>query len=150
MNLSLLIPFVHLGMRVSPVAAHLVRVEAAPRFPCDAAIVPVPLHRGRLRGRGYDQALELAKPLAKGCGLGLRDDILLRARPTAAQSRLHADQRKRNLRNAFEVDAKVPLPASVVLVDDVMTTGATLHAAARVLHHAGVRRVDAWVCARVA
>jgi len=123
--------------------------ETAPRFPHDAAIVPIPLHRKRLRQRGYDQALELAKPLAAACGLPLRDDLLLRARATAAQSRLHADQRKRNLRNAFEVDASASLPPSVVLVDDVMTTGATLHAAAKALGKAGVARVEAWVCARV-
>jgi ComF family protein len=124
-------------------------VETAPRFPCDAAIVPVPLHRGRLRGRGYDQALELAKPLATACALPLRDDLLLRARATAAQSRLHADQRKRNLRGAFAVDPARGLPDCVVLVDDVMTTGATLHAAAQALRKAGVARVEAWVCARV-
>lgn len=123
--------------------------EIAPSFPHGAAIVPVPLHRKRLRQRGYDQALELAKPLAAACGLPLRDDLLLRARATAAQSRLHADQRKRNLRNAFEVDASAPLPACAVLVDDVMTTGATLHAAAKALRKAGIAHVEAWVCARV-
>ena len=122
--------------------------EAAPRFPRNAVIVPVPLHRARLRQRGYDQALELAKPLAAARGLSLRDDLLHRARATAAQSRLHADQRKRNLRNAFDIDASARLPAGVVLVDDVMTTGATLHAAAKALRKAGVARVVAWVCAR--
>ena len=123
--------------------------ETTPSFPHDAAIVPIPLHRRRLRQRGYDQALELAKPLAAACDLPLRDDLLRRARATAAQSRLHADQRKRNLRNAFEVDAAAVLPPCVVLVDDVMTTGATLHVAARALRKAGVARVEAWVCARV-
>jgi ComF family protein len=123
--------------------------ETAPSMPNDAVIVPIPLHRKRLRQRGYDQALELAKPLAAACGFPLRDDLLHRARATAAQSRLHADQRKRNLRNAFEVDSELALPSCVVLVDDVMTTGATLHAAAKALRKAGVARVEAWVCARV-
>lgn len=123
--------------------------ETAPRFPNGAAIVPIPLHRKRLRQRGYDQALELAKPLGTACELALRDDLLHRARATAAQSRLHADQRKRNLRNAFEVDSERALPSCVVLIDDVMTTGATLHAAAKALRKAGVARVEAWVCARV-
>ena len=123
--------------------------ETAPPFPRDAVIVPVPLHRQRLRMRGYDQALELAKPLAAACTLPLRDDVLHRARATAAQSRLHAGQRKRNLRNAFEVEATDSLPECVVLVDDVMTTGATLHAAAKALRNAGIARVEAWVCARV-
>jgi ComF family protein len=124
-------------------------LESAPSMPNDAVIVPVPLHHKRLRQRGYDQALELAKPLAVARGLPLRDDLLHRARATAAQSRLHADQRKRNLRNAFEVDASTALPTCVVLIDDVMTTGATLHAAAKGLRRAGVERVEAWVCARV-
>jgi ComF family protein len=123
--------------------------ETTPSFPYDAVIVPVPLHRKRLRQRGYDQALELAKPLAVACGLPLRVDLLRRTRITAAQSRLHADQRKRNLRNAFEVDASTALPTCVVLIDDVMTTGATLHAAAKALRKSGVARVEAWVCARV-
>ncbi len=111
------------------------------------ALVPVPLHRSRLRRRGYDQALELARPLAATLGLPLRADLLRRVRATAAQSELDAAARRRNLRAAFRA-ADVPMPAHVALVDDVMTTGATLHAAARALRRAGVERVDAWVCAR--
>lgn len=113
------------------------------------ALVSVPLHAGRLRERGYDQALELARPLARRLGLPLRDDLLRRARATAAQSRLDARQRRRNLRGAFAVRANCELPAHVALVDDVMTTGATAHAAASALLRAGVARVDVWVCARV-
>lgn len=113
------------------------------------ALVPVPLHRHRLRARGYDQALELARPLARGLGLPLHDRLLLRQRATTPQSRLGAEQRKRNLRGAFAVARNAPMPAHVALFDDVMTTGATLHAAAGALLRAGVGRVDAWVCARV-
>lgn len=112
-------------------------------------IVPVPLHRARLRQRGYDQALELARPLARTLGVPLQPALLQRLRDTAAQSRLDAAARKRNLRGAFAIDRHGPLPAHVVILDDVMTTGATLHAAARALRRAGVARVDAWVCARV-
>ena len=114
------------------------------------ALIPLPLHASRLRERGFDQALELARPLAGALHQPLRDDALLRVRGTAPQSRLDAPARRRNLRRAFAVRPDVALPTHVVLVDDVMTTGATLHAAARVLHKAGVQRVDAWVCARVA
>lgn len=110
------------------------------------ALVPVPLHASRLRRRGYDQTLELARPLARRLGLLLVTG-LRRVRATAAQSELDAATRRRNLRNAFAVAG--PLPAHVALVDDVMTTGATLQAAARALRRAGVARVDAWVCARV-
>lgn len=114
------------------------------------ALVPLPLHRARLRSRGFDQTLELARPLARALALPLRDDLLVRARATAPQSRLDAAARRRNLRGAFSVRIDGPLPVHVALVDDVMTTGATLHAAADALRRAGVARVDAWVCARVA
>lgn len=112
------------------------------------ALVPVPLHRARLRRRGYDQALEIAKPLARALDLRVEGDLLVRTRATDAQSRLDADARRRNLRDAFAIRPGVALPAHVALVDDVMTTGATLRAAATALRRAGVQRVDAWVCAR--
>lgn len=114
------------------------------------ALLPLPLHRPRLRRRGYDQALELAAPLARALRLPLLDCVLKRSKQTSAQSRLDADARKRNLRGAFHVVAGEPLPAHIVLVDDVMTTGATLHSAAHALLASGALRVDAWVCARVA
>ena len=113
------------------------------------ALVPVPLHKSRLRERGYDQALELARPLAKSLEVPLRTDLLVRNKATSPQSRLDAAARRRNLRDAFLVCTKRPLPSHVALLDDVMTTGATLHAAARALKRTGVRRVDARVCARV-
>ena len=113
------------------------------------ALVPVPLHQARLRRRGYDQALELARPLATALDLPLRCDLLQRVRATAAQSQLDAASRRRNLRGAFRAGGR-GLPAHVALVDDVMTTGATVHAAAEALRRAGVARVDAWVCARAA
>ena len=116
-----------------------------------AAVVPVPLHPTRLRERGYNQALELAKPLAREFGVALAPDLLRRTRATAAQSDLDAATRRKNLRGAFEVDASrgtTPLPTHVVLLDDVMTTGATLRECARTLKRAGVARVDVWALAR--
>jgi ComF family protein len=113
-----------------------------------ATLIPVPLHRSRLRQRGYDQALELARPLSRRLGLPLRANGLHRARDTPPQSRLDAAQRRRNLRDAFAWTADAPPPTHAILIDDVMTTGATLHAAAQALQRAGAQRVDAWVCAR--
>ncbi|WP_235565289.1 ComF family protein [Lysobacter sp. Root494] len=123
--------------------------EAVASLPRPDAVIPVPLHRARLRRRGYDQALELARPLARSLALPLRDDLLRRVRRTAPQSELSALARRRNLKDAFAVKPGIRLPAHVVLVDDVMTTGATLHAAAEALKRAGVQHIDAWVCARV-
>lgn len=111
------------------------------------ALLPVMLHDGRLRQRGYDQALELARPLARALHLPCLA-IVQRQRATAAQSTLDARERRRNLRGAFMVSAAVP--EHVALLDDVMTTGATLNAAALALRRAGAQRIDAWVCARVA
>lgn len=109
-------------------------------------IVPVPLHAKRIRERGYDQAAELARPLARALGHPFRR-LLRRRIATLPQSELDAEARRRNVRAAFECVA--PAPDYVVLVDDVMTTGATLRAAAWALRRAGASRVDAWVCARV-
>jgi len=110
------------------------------------ALVPVSLHLGRLRQRGYDQSLELAKPLGRALQLPVCT-LLQRRHATAPQSELDQAARRRNLRSAFTVAGSVP--AHVALVDDVMTTGATAQAAARALHRAGATRVDAWVVARV-
>jgi ComF family protein len=118
-------------------------------MPRPDVLVPIPLHAARLRQRGYDQALELARPLARRLGLPLHATLLQRRRRTAPQSELSALARRRNVRDAFAVSMDTALPAHVVLIDDVMTTGATLHAAANALRRAGVQRVDAWVCARV-
>lgn len=123
--------------------------EALSVLPKPAALVPVPLHDSRLSRRGYDQALELAAPLARRLQIPLLADALVRTRATSPQSELDAVARQRNLRRAFGIRANSRLPDHVVLVDDVMTTGATLEAAAKTLLRAGVSRVDAWVCARV-
>ncbi len=116
--------------------------------PRPAAVLVVPLHRARLRERGYNQALELLRPLARALDLPLLRDGLVRTRGTAAQTGLDAAARRRNLRGAFAVPAGTRLPAHVALVDDVMTTGSTLREAARGLRRAGVARVDAWALAR--
>lgn len=112
------------------------------------AIVPVPLHRSRLRRRGYNQALELAKPLARYLGVPLLRDALRRMRATHAQTELSAVQRRRNVRGAFATNFDGAVPEHVAVLDDVFTTGATLAECVRVLKHAGVTRVDVWALAR--
>jgi ComF family protein len=122
------------------------------REPCPIRLpqllLTVPLHRSRLRRRGYNQALELARPLAHGLGVPLRHDVLQRVRHTEAQTELDAISRRRNVHGAFALREGVTLPAHVAILDDVMTTGATLAECARVLRRAGVQRVDVWALAR--
>ena len=132
------------GRLVAQLMAERLREGTRPQ-----ALLPVPLHRARLRTRGFDQALEIARPLGRALGLPVLDGALVRTRLTREQSTLSAVARRRNLKDAFSARPKLPLPDHVALVDDVMTTGATLRAAAIALRRAGVRRVDAWVAARV-
>ena len=108
----------------------------------------VPLHRTRLRERGFNQALELAKPLSRSLDIPLASDMLVRTRSTRAQTGLDAKARRQNLRGAFAFCAKDSIPAHVAIVDDVMTTGSTVDECARVLRQAGVGRVDVWALAR--
>lgn len=121
---------------------------AEPALEAAELIVPMPLSRERLRQRGFNQALELARHLAPGKVAG---DVLRRLRDTPAQSALPREQRLRNVRGAFGV-ATGGAPAlrgrRVVLVDDVMTSGATLFAAAQALRAAGAARITGLVLAR--
>lgn len=110
-------------------------------------IVPVPLHPARLAERGYNQALELARPLARQLGLPLAAGLCRRTRATDTQSLLPAAARRRNVRGAFTLTG--PLPGShVAIVDDVVTTGATVAELATTLRRAGATRVEVWAVAR--
>jgi ComF family protein len=123
--------------------------RAAPRpLELPQCLLPVPLHRHRLRQRGYNQSLELATVLARAFDLPLQTEALCRERDTAAQTELDALARRRNVRGAFVLKPDLALPAHVAILDDVMTTGATLAECARVLKRGGVERVDVWALAR--
>ena len=114
-------------------------------------LLPVPLSTARVQERGYNQSHELAKALARRRGLRCDPDLLLRIRDSAPQAGLALQARAANVRGIFAVD---PLRASklrgcsVALLDDVMTSGATLYELAGVLLQAGVMSVQAWVVAR--
>ncbi|MDR2335830.1 MAG: ComF family protein [Burkholderiaceae bacterium] len=114
-------------------------------------VLPVPLSRERLAERGFNQALLLARHLALPGTLHSR--LLQRVRHPSAQSRLGRRERLRNLQGAFAVEPRMAhrlAGRDVLLIDDVMTTGATLQAAALALRGAGARSVSAWVLARTA
>jgi ComF family protein len=114
--------------------------------PRPEALVPVPLHRQRLRQRGHDQALGLARDWGRALRLPVLVDALRRERDTRPQTELDAGERRRNLDGAFRMHS--PCPRHVAVVDDVLTTGSTAAAAVHALRAAGAERVDVWVVAR--
>ena len=112
-------------------------------------IVPIPLHRKRQRQRGYNQALCLGRELSLALHIPLRD-VLVRTRETAPQKRLSRDSRKKNLKNAFQIDkdgVQYIQYEHVLVVDDIYTTGSTLDEAAQVLMSHGAEGIYGAVCA---
>jgi ComF family protein len=115
-----------------------------------ANLVPVPLHPRRRRERGFNQAELLARALARGSGLEVEARLLVRRRDTAPQAGLSAASRRRNVTGAFAARSRSRLRGrTLVLVDDVVTTGATAAACARVLKQAGAAEVRLVTVARV-
>jgi ComF family protein len=112
-----------------------------------AALVPVPVHRDRLRQRGYNQAALLARELARRAGLTVVD-VLARQRATTQQHRLDRAARLRNLRDAFVLKPGRDPPRVAILVDDILTTSATMEACAAVLRAGGSERVLGFAIAR--
>ena len=110
-------------------------------------ILPVPLHRRRLAQRGFNQATEIARPLAKALRLPLCLDECRRIRDTAEQTRLDALARLKNTRNAFRASAAMAA-LHVVVVDDVITTGSTALSMVAALRDAGAREIQVWTVAR--
>jgi ComF family protein len=116
-------------------------------------LVPVPLHPWRLWQRRFNQSALLAQALARQTGHPVTANVLIRVRRTASQVGLSPDQRRRNVEGAFRIRAtphRTVDGRSVVLVDDVRTTGATVEACARALRRAGARRVDVLTLSLVA
>jgi len=110
-------------------------------------IIPVPLSAARLRARGYNQALEIARGIGGAAGIRLAPELCERARDTPAQMDLPLAERAKNVRGAFRCPRLVA-GAEVAVLDDVMTTGATLDEIAGTLKRAGAARVENWVIAR--
>ena len=117
-------------------------------FATSATLIPVPLAELRLQERGYNQAQLIANEMAKRFALRVDADAVIRIRETDIQQRLNWVERRRNVRHAFAATRSFA-GESVVLVDDVLTTGSTLNELARAVYDAGAACVDAYVLARV-
>jgi ComF family protein len=130
----------------APAFAELMANELDANFQHADALLPVPLHRSRHTSRGFNQAYELARPLARRSGLPLLT-ITRRRRRTRPQTGLSAAERRRNLKGAFMLTRRLPCRHPLI-VDDVMTTGETCGQLARVLLAAGAKDVSVLVAAR--
>lgn len=137
------------GVRVlaCPLADAMAGVWRREPFPAHL-IVPVPLHRARLRRRGYNQSLLLARELRARIGLPVRSDVLVRERNTRSQVGLSTQERWENVSGAFYCTGPSLRGANVLLVDDVQTTGATLQASAAALREGGAGNVWALTLTR--
>lgn len=117
------------------------------KLPPTDLIVPMPLSTQRLRERGFNQALELASNVAQAMDVPLDANLCVKTRDTPPQTRLPWKERRKNIRGAFVVQGDLE-GRHVVIVDDVLTTGATLSELARNLKRAGAATVTGWVVAR--
>ena len=136
-----------LDTRPLAVARALAReVAARASGPAPDRVVPIPLHPRALRRRGFNPAAVLALEIARSAGAPCDPTALARTRDTPSQTGLDRRERRRNVRGAFRTTR--PPPARIWLVDDVVTTGATVEEAARTLRRAGAREVRALCAAR--
>ena len=136
----------------APLFARWIARSAAPLLDEADAVAPVPLHRLRLLSRRFNQAAEIARPLARDAGLDYLPDALIRTTHTTTQGGKSARGRRLNVKKAFavsEAGRRQVRGRRILLVDDVLTTGATAEACARALIEAGARAVDLAVVARV-
>jgi len=112
-------------------------------------IIPVPLHPSRLRERGYNQALELARPIAKKLKIPIDKSSAKRTKNTIAQALLPAKKRAQNIKQAFDVnEAKIRHYKHVAVIDDVITTGNTATELCKILYQNGVNKIDVWCTAK--
>jgi ComF family protein len=139
-------------LHLADLLAGWMRLAGAELLAETEVIVPVPLHRWRLLSRRYNQAAVLAHALGQAAGLAVSDRALVRVKRTPSQGRLTAAQRARNVQGAFRIDPRRRMEIEgrrVLLVDDVLTSGATAGACARVLLRAGAAQVDLLTLAKV-
>lgn len=110
-------------------------------------LLPVPLHKKRLRDRGFNQAMELCRVLSKELSIPILASNIEKTKATPPQAKLTAKQRKNNLRSSFALRKNIP-SATIAIVDDVITTGTTMYEIAKLLKKSGAPKLQAWACAR--
>jgi ComF family protein len=135
------------NLAIAPILANLLitRLETIERIP--DVIIPMPLHPIRLRERGFNQAMEISRYISKQMGIVLLPDSCSRIKHTPPQTGLPWKDRQKNIRKAFS--CKIDLSGKhIALVDDVMTTGATLNELSKVLRKQGAAEISNWVIAR--
>jgi len=114
-----------------------------------ACLMPVPLHHKRLSERGFNQALEIAKPISRYFRIPIDIKSCVRIRHTEAQAMLPLKKRRNNLKNAFALSHVLPVK-HVAIIDDVMTTSNTVSEISQLLTQSGVEHIEVWCCARSA
>lgn len=120
-----------------------------PAYAAADLLVPVPLHRTRFRERGFNQSLLLCQAISSHTGIPVESQVLKRTKYTSSQAKLSATERERNVATAFQVvDGGALNCKSIIVVDDVLTTGATLRACAVALRRAGATRIFGLTVAR--
>jgi ComF family protein len=136
----------HNGLYLKTFLSHLILQALPPQMQLPQCLIPVPLHPKKLKVRGFNQAALLTTQLAKK--LRIPYDLIncQKVVNTEPQASLDGEQRKKNVRGAFQVNFITY--QHVALVDDLLTTGSTANEIARTLKNAGVKKVDVWCCAR--
>ncbi|MBI2992922.1 MAG: ComF family protein [Gammaproteobacteria bacterium] len=127
--------------------ADTVRARGARAPDC---LLPVPQHWRRRCARGFNQALEIARLVGRKLGIPMNDVLLTRARLAQSQASLGAAERARNVRRAFRLATSCCPGLKAAIVDDVVTTGATVEELARMLKRAGAAEISVWALARAA
>ncbi len=115
--------------------------------PLPQLLIPIPLHPRRLRERGYNQSLELAKQLSKQLSIPVCSKSVIRIKDSQPQTSLPYKERAKNIQRAFKV-VNTMLPTHIALIDDVLTTGHTANSAAKIIRQAGVNNIEVWTIAR--
>lgn len=122
--------------------------ESIPETSRPDIIIPVPLHPSRLRKRGFNQSRIIAGSVATVLHVKLSDSALVRNRKTIPQVKLSKEKRTENLKNAFTADESIVAGKNILLVDDVYTTGSTIHECSRTLIDAGAVKIEVMVLAK--